>query len=99
MNKGCVNDYMKLPILKLEKKQDIDISTESTAVLNHRLIIDEGLNTIMRVDGTIWAYKECTKHDPVEYDKGTDPKLDYMPDEKVAPVIVKVMVSHIGLLY
>ena len=76
--------------MKLEKKQDIDISIESFAVLNHRLIIDEGLNTIMRVDGTLWTYKEFTKHDPVEYDEGTDPKLDYMPDEYIAPAIVKI---------
>ena len=95
VNKGFINDYVKLPIMKLENKQDIDISIESIAVLKHRLIIDEGLNTIMRVDGTIWTYKELTKHDPVEYEEGTDPKLDYMPDEYIAPVIVKINgVSH-----
>ena len=52
-----INDYVKLPIMKLENKQDIDISIESITVLNHRLIIDEGLKMIMRVDGTIWTYK------------------------------------------
>ena len=52
-----INDYVKLPIMKLEKKQDIDIIIESITVLNHRLIIDEGLKMIMRVDGTIWTYK------------------------------------------
>ena len=31
-----------------------------------------------------------TKHGPVEYEEGTDPKLDYLPDEYIAPVIVKI---------
>ena len=44
----------------------------------------------MRVDGALWTYKEFTKHDPVEYDEGTDPKLNYMPDEYAAPVIVNI---------
>ena len=85
-----INDYMKLPIMKLETKQDIDIPIESITVLKHSLIIDEGLKLIMRVDGTIWTYKELTKHDPVEYEEGTDPKLDYMPDEYIAPISVKI---------
>ena len=36
------------------------------------------------------SYKEFSKLDAVEYAAGVDPKLDYMPDGFVAPVLVKV---------
>ena len=38
----------------------------------------------------MFSYKEFTLRDSVEYQKGVDPKLDYMPDEFVAPIILKI---------
>ena len=37
-----------------------------------------------------WKYNEFTELDPIEYDEGTNPNMDYMPDEYVAPVLVKI---------
>ena len=73
--------------MKLESKQNIDISIDSITVLNHRLIIGEELKMMMRVGGTLRTYKEFAKQNPVEYEEGTDPKIDYMFDEYIAPVI------------
>ena len=45
---------------------------------------------IFRSDGEVWKYKELTELDPIEYNEGTDPNMDYMPNEYVAPVLIKI---------
>ena len=79
--------YVNLPIFKFENTQDIDIHIESIVVLNHS--IEYSNNIIFRSDGETWKYKESTELDPIEYYEGTDPEMEYMPDEYVAPVLIK----------
>ena len=57
-------------------------------MLNHN--VEFRNNIIFRSDGETWKYKELTELDPVNYYEGTDPEMEYMPDEYVAPVLVKV---------
>jgi hypothetical protein len=73
--------------LKFEQKQNADMRVDAIVVLNHRVDFVPKLN---RYDMNIFTYKEFTKLDAVEYAAGVNPKLDYMPDEFVAPVLVKV---------
>ena len=87
-DKTFLDYYVNLPILKFENKQDIDIQIDSIVVLNHN--VEFRNNIIFRSDGETWKYKEFTELDPVEYNEGTDPNMDYMPDEYVAPVLVKI---------
>ena len=46
-------------------------------------------NIIFRSDCETRKYKEFTELDPVDYYEGTDPEMEYMPDEYAAPVFVK----------
>ena len=87
-NKIFLDYYVNLPIFKFENKQDIDIQIDSIVVLNHN--VEFRNNIIFRSDGETWKYKELTEIDPVDYYEGTDPEMEYMPDEYVAPVLVKV---------
>ena len=87
-NKIFLDYYVNLPIFKFENKQDIDIQIDSIVVVNHN--VEFRNNIIFRSDGETWKYKEFTELDPIEYDEGTNPNMDYMPDEYVAPVLVKV---------
>ena len=87
-DKTFLDYYVNLPILKFENKQDIDIQIDSIVVLNHNVEFHN--NIIFRSDGETWKYKELTELDPVDYYEGTDPEMEYMPDEYVAPVLVKV---------
>ena len=75
-------------IFKFENKQDIDIQIDSLVVFNHNTKFHN--NIIFRSDGETWKCKEFTKRDPIEYDEGTNPNMDYMPDEYVAPVLVNI---------
>ena len=56
-------------------------------VLNHRI---DFVPKLKRYDMNVFTYNEFTKLDAVEYAAGVDPKLDFMPDEFVAPVLVKI---------
>ena len=47
-------------------------------------------NMLFRSDGETWKYKEFTELDPIEYEEGTDPEMEYTPDEYVAPVLVNI---------
>jgi len=87
-DKTFLDYYITLPIFKFENKQDIDIVVESIVVLNHN--VEFFHDVIFRNDGETWKYKEFTELDPIEYDEGTNPNIDYMPDEYVAPVLIKV---------
>jgi hypothetical protein len=87
-DKTFLDYYINLPIFNFENKQDIDIRIDSIVVLNHN--VEFYNNIIFRSDGKNWKYKELTELDPVEYYEGTDPEMEYMPDEYVAPVLVKV---------
>ena len=79
--------YVNLPIFKFESKQEIDIHIDSIVVLNHNVELRN--NIILRIDGETWIYKAFTELDPVDYYEGTDPEMEYMPDEYAAPVLVK----------
>ena len=87
-DKTFIDYYINLPIFNFENKQDIDIRIDSIVVLNHNVEFHN--NMIFRSDGETWKYKEFTELDPVDYYEGTDPKMEYMPDEYAAPVLVKV---------
>ena len=87
-DKTFLDYYINLPVIKFENKQDIDIRLDSIVVLNHN--VDFHNNIIFRSDGETWKQKEFTELDPVEYDEGTNPNMDYMPDEYVSPVLVKI---------
>ena len=82
-----LESYMQLPIIKLQEKQNEDIRLEAIVILNHQIDFEPKLK---RYDGNLFSYKQFTQLDPVEYAPGKDPKLDYMPDELVAPVLVKI---------
>ena len=87
-DKTFLDYYINLPIFNFESKQDIDIQIDSIVALNHN--VEFFHNLIFRNDGETWKYKEFTEPDPIEYNEGTDPNMDYMPDEYVAPVLVKI---------
>jgi hypothetical protein len=89
---SCVDYYVKLPIMKFEEKQDNDIRIDAIVVLNH---IVEFEPTFKRYDKQVFTYRELTKLDSVEFDEGTDPITDYMPNEYVAPVLLKIN----GIMY
>ena len=93
--KTFLDNYVNLPIFNFENIQDVDINIDSIVVLNH--IVEFFNNKIFRNDGEIWKYKEFTELDPIEYYEGTDAVMEYMPDEYVAPVLVKINgVTHRG---
>jgi hypothetical protein len=79
--------YVSLPIIKLEQKHVVDMRLDTIVVLNHRV---DFVPKLRRYDMNMFTYKEFTKLDSVEYATGVDPKLDYMPDEFVAPVLLKI---------
>ena len=87
-DKAFLEYYIKLHIFNFGNKQDIDIQIDSIVVLNHNVEFHN--NVIFRSDGETWKYKEFTELDPVDYYEGTDPEMEYMPDEYAAPVLVKV---------
>ena len=78
--------YVILSIIN-SNKQHANILVDAIVVMNHRIGFVPNLK---RYDMNAFTYKEFTKLDAVEYAAGVDPKLDYMPDEFVAPVLVKV---------
>jgi hypothetical protein len=82
-----VEYYVTLPLIKLEKKQDKDMRIDAIVVLNHSVEFEPAFR---RCDNQECTYKEFTKLDSVEYEEGTDPMLDYMPDEYVAPVLMRI---------
>ena len=85
--KTFLESYMRLPIIKLQDKQPYDIRLDAIVVLNHQIEFEPYLK---RYDEKLFSYKQFTELDPVEYMVGIDPKVDYMPDEHVTPVIVKI---------
>ena len=87
-DKHFLDYYVNLPIFNFESKQEIDIQLESIVVLNHKVEIYN--NMMFRSDGESWNYNEFTELDPVEYNEGINPNMDYMPDEYVAPVLVNI---------
>ena len=87
-DKTFLEYYVNLPIFKFENKQDNDIRLDSIVVLDHNVEFHN--NMVFRSDGETWEYKEFAKLDPIEYYEGTDPEMEYMPDEYVAPVLVKI---------
>ena len=78
---------MRLPIVKLEDQQNMDLHLDSIVTLNHGMEFEP---TWFRCDGNLFTYKELTQLDQVEYNEGVNPTLDYMPDEYVAPVLIKI---------
>ena len=54
-------------------------------MLNHNVEFHN--NIIFRSDGETWKYKELTELDPVDYYEGTDPEMEYMPDEYVMKML------------
>ena len=78
--------YVSLPIINFEQKQNADMRVDAIVVMNHRIGF---VPNVKRYDMNVFTYKEFTKLDAVEYAAGVDPKLDYLPDEFVAPVLVK----------
>ena len=82
-----IEHYINLPIIKLEEKQNKDMQIDDMLVLNHCIEFEPKLK---RYDKQRFTYKEFTELDSVEYAKGTDPMLDYMPDEYVTPVLVRI---------
>ena len=82
-----LESYMRLPIIQLQDKQSDDIRLDAIVVLNHHIKFEPYLK---RYDGNLSSYKQFTQLDSVEYMEGVDPKLDYMPYEFVAPVLVKI---------
>ena len=60
---------------------------DAIVVLNHSVEFEPAFR---RYDNQECTYKEFTKLDSVEYEEGTDPMLEYMPDEYVAPVLMRI---------
>ena len=83
-----LESYMRLPIIKLQEKQPDDIRLDAIVIINHQIEFPPPY--LKRYDGKLFSYKQFTQLDPVEYTEGVDPKLDYMPDEFVALVLVKI---------
>ena len=83
-----VDYYVKLPMINFIEEQDMDMRIDAIVVLNHSIEFEP---TIKRYDNQIFTYKEFTKLDSVEYDdEGANPLLDYLPDDYVAPVLLKI---------
>jgi hypothetical protein len=78
---------VSLPIINFEQKQNADMRVDAIVVMNHRIGF---VPKLKRFDMNIFTYNEFTQLDAVEYAAGVDPKLDFMPDEFVALVRVKV---------
>ena len=91
-NDGFLNYYLNLPSIDLEKTFDKDMVLECIAPLNHKLNIDtyELGDVFSREEGNIYKYKDFTEYDDKEYPPGKNSENDYMPDEYVSPVILKI---------
>jgi hypothetical protein len=87
LNQYLIDYYVKLPLMRFEKKQDNDMRIDSIVVLNHTIEFEP---TFKRYDNHGFTYKQFTKLDSVEYDEGKNPIIDYMPDEYVAPVLIVI---------
>ena len=72
--------------MKFEERQDKDMWIEAIAVLNHVVKFEP----FRRYDNDLFKDKQFTEADPVEFPVGENPQMDYMPDEYVAPVMVKI---------
>ena len=59
----------------------------SIAVLNHEIEFEP---VMRRFDNKGFQYKDFTEIDPVEYIVGVNPYMDYMPNEYVTPVLLKI---------
>ena len=82
-----VQHYVNLPIIHLDKKQEFDMLLTSIVVLNHEMVFEP---EVKRFDNEGFQYKEFTELDPVEYNVGVNPYLDYMLDDYVTPVLLKI---------
>ena len=82
-----LESYVRLPIMKLEAHQCEDMRLDAIVVLNHGIEFEPQLR---RYDNNMFSYKEFTQLDSIEYAAGVDPKNDYMPDEMVTPVLLKI---------
>ena len=60
---------------------------DAIVVFNHSV---EFKPTLTRYDRQGFTYKEFTDLDCVEYAEGKDPMLEHMPDEYVAPVLIRI---------
>ena len=87
LKQNIIDYYVKLPLIKIYEKQEKDMRIDAIVVLNHSIEFEP---TIRRYDTNTLTYKEFTKRDSINYHEGIDPYNEYMPEEFVTPVLIRI---------